>query len=67
LFLLTRYANSFTDGDWGRFAQVWKRCDAGKMSSWRLALQEWWVEKGSLENDAAQAAAERAKQLRGAH
>jgi len=53
-------------GDWGRFAQAWQRCGAQRMASWRLALQEWWVQKGSLETEAAQAAAERAKRLFGA-
>jgi hypothetical protein len=52
------------DGDFGRFAQVWTRCGAGQMPSWRLALQEWWAQKGSLEEDAAEEAAERAKELR---
>jgi hypothetical protein len=54
------------EGDYGRFAQAFTRCNAAAMKSWRLALQEWWAQKGSLEEDAAEAAAQRAKELRGA-
>jgi hypothetical protein len=52
-------------GDYGRFAQAYTRCGGARLPSWRLALQEWWVQKGSLEEAAAQAAAERARQLAG--
>jgi len=52
-------------GDYGRFAQVYARSGGSNLPSWRLALQEWWVQKGSLEPAAAQAAAERARALAG--
>ncbi|HEX5011288.1 MAG TPA: hypothetical protein VFY71_12895, partial [Planctomycetota bacterium] len=52
-------------GDFGRFAQVYGRCGGSSLPSWRLALQEWWVQKGSLEPAAAQAAADRARVLAG--
>jgi len=52
-------------GDYGRFADVYARSGGSNLPSWRLALQEWWVQKGSLEPAAAQAAAERARALAG--
>jgi len=52
-------------GDFGRFADAFTRCGGAALPSWRLALQEWWVQQGSLEPQAAQAAAERARRLAG--
>jgi len=52
-------------GDYGRFAQAFTRCGGAELPSWRLALQEWWVQKGSLEAEAAERAAERARRLAG--
>ncbi|MBM3984833.1 MAG: hypothetical protein FJ296_03950 [Planctomycetes bacterium] len=50
-------------GDYGRFAQAFTRCGGAALPSWRLALQEWWVQQGSLEAQAAERAAERARGL----
>jgi len=50
-------------GDYGRFAQLFEAADGAHLPSWRLALQEWWVQSRSLEAQAAQAAAERAARL----
>jgi hypothetical protein len=50
-------------GDYGRFARVFQACDGTHLPSWRLALQEWWVQSRSLESQAAQAAADRAARL----
>lgn len=53
-------------GDYGRFAQAFTRCGGAALPSWRLALQEWWVQQGSLETEAAERAAQRARELAGA-
>jgi hypothetical protein len=51
------------EGDYGRFARVYQACGAERMRSVRLALLEAWVQQESLEEQAAEAALERARRL----
>ncbi|MHC4844920.1 MAG: hypothetical protein ACYTCU_02035 [Planctomycetota bacterium] len=52
-------------GDFGRFAHAFTSTGAADMKSWRLALLESWVQRESLEEQAAEAALQRARSLRG--
>ncbi|MGQ0552369.1 MAG: hypothetical protein ACT4PU_04040 [Planctomycetota bacterium] len=47
-------------GEYSRFARAFESCGAREMRDWRLALLESWVQTGSLEPAAAQAALDRA-------
>jgi hypothetical protein len=49
-------------GDYGRFARVFEAAGARSMRSVRLALLEAWVQRHSLEEEAAQAALQRARE-----
>jgi len=48
-------------GDLTRFATVYEACRAERMKSWRLALQEAWVRKESLQLEQSAEAVERAR------
>lgn len=52
-------------GDFGRFAEAFLSTGAREMKSWRLALLESWVQRESLEPEAAEAALQRARSLAG--
>jgi hypothetical protein len=49
-------------GDYGRFARVFEATGARRMRNVRLALLEAWVQRHSLEEEAAQAALQRARE-----
>ena len=49
-------------GDYGRFARVFEATGARRMRNVRLAVLEAWVQRHSLEEDAAQAALQRARE-----
>jgi len=52
-------------GDFGRFAEAYLSTGAHEMQSWRLALLESWVQRESLEQEAAELALRRARSLLG--
>ena len=52
-------------GDYGRFAKVFDATGAREMRSVRLAVLEAWVQRHSLEEEAAQAALARAREWAG--